>query len=214
MNPRARSLPGSSLIRTLLLTWLSVVMSACGHSVATGSSPSWGALAMGSTAVAVLVTPIARRRMKTPANSAVLAVLQIGLHAFFSATMPTSPMPHSMNAMHGGMTPPPWLSALPTVPMLCGHVVAAAGVAWLLRGGDAAAAQVLELARLYGADAVRLVRRALRSRLLTQRCSHEALATLIRHAAPRWEAAPPGPRLLLVHEVTRRGPPRWMAALG
>lgn len=212
MNPFARSLPGAGLVRTLLLTWVSVATSACAHSVATGASPSWDALTAGSTGVALLVTPFARRRLTAPASSGVLAVLQIALHAFFSATMPTGPMAHSMGAMHEGMASPPWMAALPTLPMLCAHIVAAAGVAWLLRGGDAAAARVLELARMYGADAVRFVRHALRMRLRARRHPHPALSALLR-GLPGWETTPPGPRLLLVHEVTRRGPPRRTAAL-
>ncbi|MGW2953619.1 hypothetical protein [Streptomyces eurythermus] len=214
MNPFARSLPGAGLIRAFLLTWLSVVMSACGHSVATGAPPSWGALTRGSAAVALLVTPLARRRLTILANAGVLAALQIGLHAYFSVTMPTAPMPHSMSATHQDTAPPPWMADLPAIPMLCGHLVAAAGVAWLLRGGDMAMAHVLALARLYGSDAVRHVLHASRGRLLAQRGSHMAIATLIRPTVPRWEAAPPGSRPLLAHEVTRRGPPRRMAALG
>ncbi|MEV6327880.1 hypothetical protein [Streptomyces sp. NPDC051909] len=214
MNPCARSLPGAGLVRALLLTWLSVVMSACGHSVATGVSPSWSAITVGSAAVALVVAPLARRRMTTAANSGVLAALQIGLHAFFSATMPKSPMPHTMGAMHGGTTPLPWAAVLPTIPMICAHVVAAAGVAWLLRGGDAAVSRLRELAHLYGSDVVAYIRHTLNHLVRQGRCRTSAPALRLPRARS-WPAATPlGPQPLLAHEVTRRGPPRWMAVLG
>ncbi|WP_370416089.1 hypothetical protein [Streptomyces fradiae] len=214
MNPGVRSLPGAGLVRALLLTWLSVVMSACGHSVATGASPSWSAISEGSAAVTLVVAPLARRRLTMPMSSGVLAVSQIGLHAFFSATMPVSPMPHSMGAMDQGMTPLPWTAVLPTLPMLCGHLVAAAGVAWLLRSGDAAAAQVRELACLYGSDVVAYVRRILNVLVRQWRWCPAAPVSGLPRALSWRAAAPLGPQLLLSHEVTRRGPPRWMAVLG
>lgn len=214
MDSCALSRPGAGLVRTFLITWLSVVLSACGHSVATGSAPSWSAVAIGSATVSLAVAPFARRRMTVRAGSGMLSVLQVGLHLFFTATMPTSAMPHSMGAAHGGVEGPTWLALVPTAPMLCAHLLAAAGVAWLLRGGDVAAEGVVTLARLHGANTVSSVRHAFLSRLGARRCFPGAFATLLRRAVPRWAAAPPCRRTPLVHEVTRRGPPRRTAALG
>ncbi|MEV7280863.1 hypothetical protein [Streptomyces sp. NPDC093111] len=214
MDSCARSRPGAGLIRAFLLTWLSVVLSACGHSVATGAAPSWVAVGIGSTAVSLAAAPFTRRRTSVLANAGALAAFQVGLHVFFTAAMPTGATAHAMGPAHEGMVPPTWVALLPTVPMLCGHLVAAAGVAWLLHGGDAAMARVVELAGPYGSEAVQRVRHAFAGRLSTRQPCPEALTALSRRTTPRWSAAPRSPRSRLVHEVTRRGPPRRAAALG
>ncbi|MBK0372964.1 hypothetical protein I3215_08665 [Streptomyces sp. RB110-1] len=206
---------GTGLIRALVLTWLSVVMSACGHSITTGASPSSGAMLAGTAAVALLLAPLTRRRTTAWVNSSLLAALQVGLHMFFTVTMPavsTGATGHSMT-VHGDMAPASWATVVPSAPMLCGHLISAAGAAWLLRGGDLAMARVFELAGTVGANAVRLVREALRAGLVCCAASSEP-ATLLSHSRSGRLPSSGCAHALLVHEVTRRGPPGGIAAPG
>ncbi|WP_329418343.1 hypothetical protein [Streptomyces sp. NBC_01268] len=220
MASHALSRPGAGLVRAFLMTWICVVISACAHSVATGAAPSSGAVAIGTATASLLIATFTRRRLSVRAGTGTLAALQVGLHAFFTAVMPARPAGHSMVPMtHAGMArAPAWPALIPSAPMLCAHIVAAAVVAWLLHGADIAIGRALELARLRTADAVSLVRRASHSLLVAWRRSLDAAATRLpdRRTVSEGAAAPPSSAAgtLLSHEVTRRGPPRWAAAPG
>lgn len=211
MDSCARSTTGARWIRSFLLTGLSVVLSALGHSLATGASPSWGPVAAGSTTVCVVVLPLTRRRLTVFEGAGLLAVLQLGLHVFFSATMPQAS--HSMASMHGGTEPSSWTALVPTVPMVCGHLVAAACIARLFRGSDLAAARVIDSARLYVAHAAQIARSALQGPFPARRHPLNTVAALLRCALRPGNALPTGLRTRLAHQVTRRGPPRRAAAL-
>ncbi|MFJ8931870.1 MULTISPECIES: hypothetical protein [unclassified Streptomyces] len=103
------------------------------------------------------------------------------------------------------------MSLLPSLPMLLGHLLAAAGAGWLLRHGDLALSRVVRLSRLSAqgvahAAPIRSLRaalglvRVLRAGLL---CA-PALAPAARAGFPE----PPALRAAaLQHSVSRRGPP-------
>lgn len=110
------------------------------------------------------------------------------------------------------------MSLLPSLPMLIGHLLAAAGAGWLLRHGDLALGRIVRLSKLsaHGVSEGALVR-SLRGALALVRALRAGLpgAPDIRPCAPR--AGFPAPPVLraaaLQHSVTRRGPPAAEAFL-
>lgn len=126
------------MVRAATFTIACVLLSSGGHTLATGMTPSPCVLALGSVLTLGLMVPVSVRRQPVAASAVVLCVLQIALHTFFALTMPsasTAAMPDHGDMVMAQTAPS---SVLPTVPMLCGHAVAAAATAWLLRCGDVA----------------------------------------------------------------------------
>ncbi|MGW1772031.1 hypothetical protein [Streptomyces sp. NPDC002104] len=216
-NPRL--FRGSWLIRAFVFAWVAVLLSAFGHSLATGMTPSAGTLAAGAAAASVLFAPLARQRLSVPVSAGTLSILQIGLHLFFSGTGAASSLPHSMpmsmpGTAHMGMTATPaWVAFAPTIPMVCGHIAASAGIAWVLHRGDTAAGRILELAHLHAARTIFTLLHALQIRLGTRQCCLPDAATALWCASCWREPAAAGSVPLLLHEVTRRGPPQGVAVL-
>ncbi|MFV0134924.1 hypothetical protein ACLGIH_17095 [Streptomyces sp. HMX87] len=112
----------------------------------------------------------------------------------------------------------PSASLLPSLPMLLGHVLAAAAAGWLLRRGDLALARLVDLsAQSAHAVAEETLVRSLRGALALVRAlcaglpdAPEGDARLPRTAV----LAPPAPRTTaLQHTVIRRGPPAVALAL-
>ncbi|MER5484311.1 hypothetical protein ABT024_13970 [Streptomyces sp. NPDC002812] len=213
------------MIRAFVFAWVAVLLSAFGHSLATGTTPSAGTLAAGAAAASLLFAPLARQRLSVPVSAGTLSVLQIGLHLFFSGTGALgtgasgtgapSPMPHSMpGTAHMDMAAAPaWVAFAPTVPMACGHIAASAGIAWVLHRGDTAAGRILELAHLHAARTVSTLLQALRIRLGTGQCCLPDVVTGFGCAPRRRDPEAAGSMPLLLHEVTRRGPPQGTAVL-
>jgi hypothetical protein len=104
------------------------------------------------------------------------------------------------------------VSALPSLPMLLGHVLAAAATGWLLRRGDIALRRLLRLSA-HGVAEGTLV--PLRGALALVRALLAGLpgAVPAMPGAPRaWRYEPPVPRTTaLQHSVSRRGPPAGTA---
>ncbi|MFB6520363.1 hypothetical protein [Streptomyces sp. NPDC056401] len=203
------------MIRSFVFAWVSVLLSAFGHSLATGMTPSAGTLAAGSAAASLLFAPLARQRLTVPVSAGTLSVLQIGLHLFFAGTGAANSMPHSMSGTaHMDMAgAPAWVAFAPTLPMTCGHIAASAGIAWVLHRGDTAAGRILELAHLHAARTVFRLVHALRIRLGTGQYCLPDVVTGLGCAPCRHEPEAAGSMPLLLHEVTRRGPPQGVAVL-
>ncbi|MFE9645422.1 hypothetical protein ACFYO0_15150 [Streptomyces sp. NPDC006365] len=98
------------------------------------------------------------------------------------------------------------MSALPSLPMLLGHVLAGVAAGWLLRHGDLALRRLMQLSA-HGEGPVRALRRALalvRVLLAGLPSPPEAAMCALRATQP----GPPVPRAtVLQHSVIRRGPP-------
>ncbi|WP_392676607.1 hypothetical protein [Streptomyces sp. LN785] len=215
-RPFERRARGDRLLRTVAFTTVCVLLSACGHTVATGMTPPAGVIALGAVAASGFIAPVAGRRKSVTFSAGLLSLLQIGLHTFFTVTMPSTAaavhMP--MDAAHAAMPMP---SAgpgalIPTLPMLCGHIVAAACAAWVLRSGDAAVGRICALAGPCLNSAAMVLIRTLSCRVRPRRCCPEAVARLLC-CAPCWRDPDPAgwTSVALAHEVTRRGPPAGVA---
>ncbi|MET8474035.1 hypothetical protein ABZY90_08245 [Streptomyces sp. NPDC006422] len=100
------------------------------------------------------------------------------------------------------------MSLLPSLPMVIGHLLAAAGAGWLLRHGDLALSRIVRLSAQGVAQVAPI--RSLRAALGLVR----ALKAGLRGAAglpcgprPGFPAPPPLREAALQHSVRRRGPP-------
>ncbi|NEB82049.1 hypothetical protein G3I40_43600 [Streptomyces sp. SID14478] len=119
----------------------------------------------------------------------------------------------SMGGMHHDMAAA-WapMGLLPSLPMLIGHLLAAAGAGWLMRRGDLALGRIVQLSRLsaHGVAEGAPVR-SLRAALALVRALRAGLpgAPVALPCAPRAGfPAPPSLRAAaLQHSVSRRGPP-------
>ncbi|MFD7294151.1 hypothetical protein ACFV9W_12765 [Streptomyces sp. NPDC059897] len=103
------------------------------------------------------------------------------------------------------------MSLLPSLPMLLGHLLAAAGAGWLLRHGDLALSRIVRLSRV-SAQSVALAApvRSLRAAFGLVRALRAGLfgAPGMPRVARAAFAAPPALRAAaLQHSVSRRGPP-------
>ncbi|MCX5316141.1 hypothetical protein [Streptomyces sp. NBC_00154] len=215
-RPFARRACGDRLLRTVAFTTVCVLLSACGHTVATGMTPPAGVVALGAVAASGLIAPVAGRRKSVAFSAALLSLLQIGLHTFFTVTMPSAAAAHMPMdaAAHAAMPmPSAGLAALiPTLPMLCGHIVAAACAAWVLRSGDAAVGRICALAGPCLSSAALALIRTLSCRVRPRPCCLGAVARLLC-CAPCWRDPDPTgwTSVALAHAVTRRGPPAGVA---
>jgi hypothetical protein len=104
------------------------------------------------------------------------------------------------------------MALLPSLPMLLGHVLAAAAAGWLLRRGDMALLRLVELSAVSAhLVAEGALVRSLRGALALVRALRAGLPGTPEAGSrlPRTGLlAPPAPRTTaLEHTVTRRGPP-------
>ncbi|MFI5658059.1 hypothetical protein [Streptomyces sp. NPDC051684] len=100
------------------------------------------------------------------------------------------------------------MSLLPSLPMLLGHLLAAAGAGWLLRHGDLALSRIVRLSAYAVMDVAPI--RSLRAALGLVRALRAGLsaAPVLPGAARAGFAEPPALRAAaLQHSVRRRGPP-------
>ncbi|WP_306324016.1 MULTISPECIES: hypothetical protein [unclassified Streptomyces] len=100
------------------------------------------------------------------------------------------------------------MSLLPSLPMLLGHLLAAAGAGWLLRHGDLALSRIVRLSAYAAVDVAPI--RSLRAALGLVRALKAGLwgAPALPRAARASFAEPPALRAAaLQHSVRRRGPP-------
>ncbi|MFJ4712830.1 hypothetical protein [Streptomyces sp. NPDC088785] len=115
---------------------------------------------------------------------------------------------HHDMVMGGGSS----MALLPSLPMLIGHLLAAAGAGWLLRHGDLALGRIVRLSRHSAQGVAAAARaRALRAALALVRALRAGLPGapgVLPRAARTGFVAPPAPRAAaLAHSVIRRGPP-------
>ncbi|MEV5607122.1 hypothetical protein [Streptomyces sp. NPDC052225] len=105
------------------------------------------------------------------------------------------------------------MSLLPSLPMLLGHLLAAAGAGWLMRHGDLALGRIVRLSKISAHDvAAGVPLRSLRAALALVRALRAGLpgasGGLSRGLPRAGFAAPPVLRAaVLQHSVSRRGPP-------
>ncbi|MGW1202657.1 hypothetical protein [Streptomyces cyaneofuscatus] len=161
------------------------------------------------------MSPLTGRRPSVALGTAALALLQGVLHLLFAALTPAVQSTHSLAGVaHGHVaTPQPYTEFAPTLPMFCGHLLAAAVLAWLLHHGELAAEQLSTPGRAPVIGALRGAVLALYCRPCLGQCS---LPQTPERAFPHAFQRPPpfGGGMLLAHEVTRRGPPTRDSALG
>ncbi|MEW2070405.1 hypothetical protein [Streptomyces sp. NPDC007346] len=208
-SPRRRS------ARTLGLASTGVLLSACAHALSTGTALPLAALAAGGVVAVGAISPLTGRRPSVALGTTALALLQGVLHLLFAALTPSLPSAHAMaGPAHGHVAAPqPYAALVPTPSMLCGHLLAAAVLAWLLHHGELAAEQLSTPGRALVIEALRGAVVALRCRPCLGQCSLPQAPE--RAFPPAFRRPPPfGRGMLLAHEVTRRGPPTRTSALG
>ncbi|MER5438322.1 hypothetical protein [Streptomyces sp. NPDC002790] len=114
----------------------------------------------------------------------------------------------SGDAHHMAGTAGSAMSLLPSLPMLLGHLLAAAGAGWLLRHGDLALSRIVRLSAYAVMDVapIRSLRAVLRLVRLLQAGFRDA--PVPAPAVRAGFAEPPALRAaVLQHSVSRRGPP-------
>ncbi|MFE1949586.1 hypothetical protein ACFW9D_03850 [Streptomyces sp. NPDC059524] len=122
------------------------------------------------------------------------------------AGVPSGEAQHHMTGAAGAM------ALMPSLPMLLGHLLAAAGAGWLLRRGDLALSGALRLSRASAQSVAEgAFVRSLRAALALVRVLRAGLGEVPAGlgCAPR-AGFPAPPRLravVLQHSVSRRGPP-------
>ncbi|MFB6651560.1 hypothetical protein ACFCZ4_21660 [Streptomyces microflavus] len=208
-SPRRRS------ARALGLASTGVLLSACAHVLATGAALPPTALAAGGVVAAGVMFPLTGRRPSVALGTAALAVLQSVLHLLFAALTPSVQSAHSLAGVaHGhAVTPQPYTTLAPTLPMLCGHLLAAAVLAWLLHHGELAAEQLSTPGRTPVIEALRGAVLALCCRPCLGQCSlPQAPERAFPHTFRR--PRPFGGGMAPARGVTRRGPPTRDSALG
>ncbi|MYW63918.1 hypothetical protein GTY65_07520 [Streptomyces sp. SID8379] len=175
-----------------------------------GLGQQHGSMAMGAAEPSVVERAA---RLMCGAGASALSPAQ-AQRILDDARVPSGGMHHDMAAGAAGAS----MSLLPSLPMLIGHLLAAAGAGWLLRHGDLALGRVVRLSRhsAYGVAEAALTR-SLRAALALVRALRAGLpgAPQVLPWVPRPGFAPP-PALraaALQHSVIRRGPPAAEAFL-
>ncbi|MFF4519900.1 hypothetical protein [Streptomyces bluensis] len=195
---RERSLPGIATLLALGQTVLHTLFGLGQHSTSTPAGAPGAMdtalveraarLVCGATAAAI--SPAQAQRILTDAG--------LDAHATHSPA-------------DAAMTTGSSASALPTLPMLLGHVLAAVATAWVLRHGDLALLRIVRLSA--DATLVRSLRAAL-ALVGALRSGLPAAPDVAPHAAYSAHEEPPAPRTAaLQHTVIRRGPPSSAAVL-
>ncbi|AXG80793.1 hypothetical protein [Streptomyces paludis] len=199
--------------RALGLATTGALTAGCAHALATGTALPLTVLAVGGAVALAVVHPLTGRRPSVALGTTALALLQAVLHLLFAAL--TAPAAHALaDATHGhAAAPHPTAMPLSTLPMLCGHLLAAAALAWLLHRGELAAEQLSAHRRSLVIGALRRAVLALRRRPCLGQCS---LPQGPEHAfpLPRRRTRALGRVAMTAHEVTRRGPPGGLPAPG
>ncbi|WP_106816127.1 hypothetical protein [Microbacterium timonense] len=188
MSPRhVRALRGSAA------AWMATIVAATAHTLAGGGAPSPVFVAV----IGILVSPVAMvlvgRRLAVWRAALVVVGGQGLFHASFAMTAGADP--NASHGHHAAHLSGPAIVALPDMPMLAAHAVAA----------------VLTVAALYGGE--RMLR-ALAAGIRT--LFTRAVAIAPRPASPRLVAAErallhPGAAFVLA-PLSRRGPPAFVAA--
>ncbi|MFI9170540.1 hypothetical protein [Streptomyces lincolnensis] len=218
---RTRSLPGIAALLTVGQTALHVVFGLGQHgttaAAATGSAVRTAAGAAPVSDAALVaqaarlicgtataaISPAQAQRILSNARIRPIGGTDVGGTGISSAH-------HPADAMSTAVGSP--MSALPSLPMLLGHLLAAVATGWLLRRGDLALLRLVELSA-YSAHSVAegALVRSLRGALALVRALRAGLpgtpeagqrpprTALLTSPAPRTTA--------LQHSVTRRGPP-------
>ncbi|MFL3870080.1 MULTISPECIES: hypothetical protein [unclassified Streptomyces] len=201
--------------RALSLATTGALTAGCAHALATGTALTPAALAAGGAVALAVVHPLAGRRPSVALGTTALTLLQAVLHLLFGALTPSAPAAHALaDTAHGhGAALHPGALPLPTPPMLCGHLLAAAALAWLLHRGELATEQLSAPGRSPVLAALRRAVLTLRRRPCLGQCS---LPRVPERAfpLPRRRQRAFGTRILTAHEVTRRGPPGGLPAPG
>ncbi len=175
--------PGHGDLRALrggLVGATGVALGLAGHAAAGGPPPNVGAAAALSVLATVVAVRLSRHRWTLPSLVAVLAFAQAMFHVAFLIGSP-------------GATAPAPPAAVPDVAMVVGHIVAAVGMAVLLRYGEDLWWAV---AGLLGLHVLPLARPAGLPSLESRRVRPSNLAE---------EVEPTG--LRLARRCSRRGPP-------
>jgi hypothetical protein len=213
------------LMRAAVFAAVCVALSAIAHGCASAQNlPVW-ALAAGWLGIFAVAAQLAGRERSLPGIAGLLLCGQLALHALFSLGQwhtATAHEGHRHPAPMDGMPAGHMAGAGPSpgealyhamgsaVPMLLGHIAAAAAAGWLLRRGDAALWRV-----------VRLSARAAQAHVFPLRTALALVRALLTglHGAPVPRSAPARvpkePRagsVLLQHCVVRRGPPAYALA--
>ncbi|MFF6999537.1 hypothetical protein ACFY93_31995 [Streptomyces sp. NPDC008313] len=198
---RERSLPGIAAMLAAGQTGLHVLFGLGQHGVPAASGSM-------STADASLVERAARLVCGTTAAAITPARAQKILADAHLDTGTAHSMHHHAAAVSSG--PDAWMSVLPSLSMLLGHVLAGVAAGWVLRRGDLALLRLMRLSAQGVAEGALV--RSLRGALALVRALRAGLPGTPGTAprAPRAEPpAPPTPRITaLQHTVIRRGPPR------
>jgi hypothetical protein len=113
--------------RTVTFTGVCVLLSAGGHTLVTGVSPSWSGLTLATVLASALIAPLSGRRKHLAFGAVLLSVPQIALHISFALAMPSAEMSNSAMAgqPHMAMPSSGTDSVAPTAPMPGGHALAA-----------------------------------------------------------------------------------------
>ncbi|AKN69061.1 membrane protein [Streptomyces sp. PBH53] len=210
---RARSLPGIAALLALGQTVLHTLFGLGQHGVTAAGMPAAAMTAGGPAGGTLSDSALVEQATRLVCGSAP-ASLTPG-HAFRllldarlidrsgrpTAALDTLQHAHDATGASAGL--------LPSLPMLLGHVLAAAAVGWLLRRGDLAVLRLIELSA-HGVAEGALVR-SLRAALALARalCAGLLPATGPGPRRPRADRdeAPAPHTAVLQHTVIRRGPP-------
>ncbi|MEU6840850.1 hypothetical protein ABZ930_03120 [Streptomyces sp. NPDC046716] len=194
MAGRERSLPG--IAATLGIGQIAL------HSLF-GLGQSHGSMTMGADQPSVVERAA---RLMCGAGASALSPAQ-ARRILDDAGVPADGGHHDM-VMGGGAT----MALLPSLPMVIGHLLAAAGAGWLLRHGDLALGRIVRLSRHSAQGVAGAARaRALRAALALVRALRAGLPGapgVLPRVTRTGFVAPPVPRAAaLAHSVIRRGPP-------
>nr|BFE78000.1 hypothetical protein GCM10020093_006010 [Planobispora longispora] len=169
------------LLRSAAFSAVCVALAVLGHRAAGGPGPEPWAVAAGTAAVAITATALAGRERSATAVNVTLACLQLLLHELFALGGPSAILPHGHGQGLGE-----------SLGMILAHLTATLITGWWLARGESALWALLRTAgNRLGAS----------FRLLAAPAAPRPCGRF-----PARAAAVPARRLLL-HTVSRRGPP-------
>jgi len=208
---RERSLPGTATLLAVGQTVLHVLFGLGQHGTTTmtmSSMPQASDTALVQQAARLLCGTTAAAISPAQAQRLLVEARLYPAPGTATGTGTGAGAAHAMTESSGSSA----LSLLPSLPMVLGHVLAAAAAGWLLRRADLALLRLAELST-YSAHSVAegVLVRSLRAALALVRALRAGLPGA-SEAGPRApltaSCAPPRPRTTtLQHTVIRRGPP-------